>query len=214
MELEPFTNPATVPVSATIPVSGTVSGPVPVPAPAPIWRHAVIDVTAERDATVSSRFEAVYLEEQTPMLRLATLLCGSPTHAHDIVQDAFANLLVKWDRVDQPGAYLRRSVVNGSLGRRRRRDREHLTDRPPTGADAPALDRVELADALAALPDRQRAAIVLRFYFGLPDADIAAALRCRVGTVASLVHRGLGQLRNSLDNPDHSNPDHPSEEQP
>ncbi len=192
MELEPLTEPA--------------------PAPAPVWRHAVIDVSAGPDDRVNADFEVVYLAEQTPMLRLATLLCGSLTQAHDIVQDAFANLLVRWDRVDQPGAYLRRSVVNGSLGRRRRRDREHLTDRPPTAADTPALDRIELADALAALPARQRAAIVLRFYFGLPDAEIAAALRCRVGTVASLVHRGLAQLRTQLT--DQTSPQQPTPHQP
>jgi RNA polymerase sigma-70 factor (sigma-E family) len=188
----------------------TATTPPATAGPAPVWRHAVPPVDPSDTIGTFRTIEDVYAAEQTPMLRLATLLCGSTTQAHDVVQDAFANLLVKWDRVDQPGAYLRRSVVNGALGRRRRRGREHLTDRPPTSSDGPGHDRVELADALAALPRRQRAAIVLRFYFGVPDRDIADALECKVGTVASLVHRGLEQLRGQLTDLDEPAPRTPA----
>jgi RNA polymerase sigma factor (sigma-70 family) len=54
-------------------------------------------------------------------------------------------------------------------------------------------------DALGSLPYRQRAALVLQFYEGLPQAEIAKLLRCREGTVASLVHRGLAQLRRVIE---------------
>jgi RNA polymerase sigma factor (sigma-70 family) len=57
----------------------------------------------------------------------------------------------------------------------------------------------ELFDVLAALPERQRAAIVLRFWHDLSDEEIAAALRCRPGTVGSLLHRGLARLREVID---------------
>jgi len=57
----------------------------------------------------------------------------------------------------------------------------------------------ELGDALAALPTRQRAAVVLRYYADLPDADIARTLRCRPGTVRSLIHRALADLRKTIE---------------
>ena len=65
--------------------------------------------------------------------------------------------------------------------------------------DAAQLDADELFDALATLPYRQRAALVLQFYEGLPQSEIAQVLRCREGTVASLVHRGLAQLRRVIE---------------
>ena len=61
------------------------------------------------------------------------------------------------------------------------------------------LDADEMFDALSLLPYRQRAALVLQFYEGLPQAEIAMILRCREGTVASLVHRGLAQLRRVIE---------------
>ena len=69
----------------------------------------------------------------------------------------------------------------------------------PAGPPVVGLDADELADALAMLPARQRAAIVLRFYSDLSEAATAAALGCRPGTVGSLVHRGLAQLRRVLE---------------
>ena len=68
---------------------------------------------------------------------------------------------------------------------------------PPVGAEPSGVpaEADELFDALAALPSRQRAALVLRFYEDLSEADIAVALGCRPGTVKSLLHRGLAELR-------------------
>ena len=143
-------------------------------------------------------FDRVYADELGPMVALATLLCGSRAVAEDVVADAFARLLLRFDRVDRPGAYLRRSVVNGCTGWRRRAWREQ----PPVRQEAADLttdhERAELADALATLPPRQRAAVVLRHWAGLSEAEVAEALGCRPGTVGSLVHRGLAGLRIEL----------------
>jgi RNA polymerase sigma factor (sigma-70 family) len=123
------------------------------------------------------------------MVRLAFALTGSRATAEDVVQDAFVRVHAKWSGVQHPPPYLRRAVVNACRSSRRRHAREReralATVEPSVelGAD-------ELFDALERLPYRQRAAIALRFYEGLPDADVAEALDCRVGTVASLVHRG------------------------
>ena len=161
-------------------------------------------IPAATTSTGPLAFDDVYRIEVAPMLRLATLLTGSPSAAEDLVAESFAKLLVKWQSVDQPGAYVRRCVGNAGSGRRRRSWREAPT---PISTDAIELDddlsRVDmasaLAEALATLPARQRAAIVLRFYSGLSELEAAEALGCRPGTVGSLVHRGLAGLRIELE---------------
>jgi len=152
--------------------------------------------TSEPASTVT--FDEVFAAELGPMTALATLLCGSRAVAEDVVADAFARLLLRFDRVDRPGAYLRRSVVNGCTGWRRRSWREQPSDDRDRPDGATHLERAELANALATLPPRQRAAIVLRHWAGLSEAEAASALGCRPGTVSSLTHRGLAALRIEL----------------
>ncbi len=146
---------------------------------------------------VDGSFEALYAAEATSMSRLAYLMVGSPEQAQELVHDAFARLYERWDRVDRPGAYLRTSVVNGcrdSLRRRLLSDRQAPDRRPDVelGAD-------HLVDALATLPHRQRAAVVLRYYEDRSEADIADLLGIRPGTVKSLLHRGLANLREVIE---------------
>jgi len=141
-------------------------------------------------------FAEFYQQHFDSTVRLARMLTGTWDTATDVTQDAFCGLHRNWRRVDQPEPYLRRSVVNGAAGYHRRILRDRNRPQPVPGVSQ--LDAHELSDALASLPPRQRAALVLRFHLDLPDADIAAILRCRVGTVASLVHRGLATLRTQL----------------
>jgi RNA polymerase sigma-70 factor (sigma-E family) len=128
------------------------------------------------------------------MVRLAALLTGSQATAEEVVQDAFVKLIERWDRVEHPSAYLRASVVNGCTGFRRHREvvRRHAT--PPVLSVVDTEGYV-LREAIHRLPTRQRAVLVLRFYEDLPEAEIAALLSCRLGTVKSALHRGLAQLR-------------------
>lgn len=138
----------------------------------------------------------LYRERYVPMVRLAYLMVGSTTVAEDLVQDAFARMHRHWGRAEHPRAYLRMAVVNGCRSHLRRTAREQAYRRHPSVVgDGVAAEPDELFDALAALPSRQRAAIVLRFYEDLAEADIADALGCRPGTVKSLLHRGLAELR-------------------
>jgi RNA polymerase sigma-70 factor (sigma-E family) len=139
-------------------------------------------------------FIELYHECFGSMVRLAFALTGSRAGAEDLVQDVFVRVHAKWSGVQEPRAYLKRAVVNAcsSAQRRRARERRHMFTAVDSSVE---LGADELFDALARLPYRQRAAIVLRFYEGLPDAEVAEALGCRVGTVASLVHRGLAELR-------------------
>ncbi|MEO6121219.1 MAG: SigE family RNA polymerase sigma factor [Acidimicrobiales bacterium] len=138
----------------------------------------------------------LYRERYQPMVRLAYLLTGDRTAAEELVQDAFVSVHRSWPRVTSPPAYLRTSVVNACRSWGRRRTLEAV--RRPQPAEPAFLVADELWDALGRLPERQRAAIVLRFYEDLPDADIAAALGCRPGTVRTAIHRGLAALRTEV----------------
>jgi len=150
------------------------------------------NVRADGARTFATLFEA----ERVPMVRLAYLLVGDEGLAEEVVQDAFAEVYERWDRLDNPGGYLRTCVVNGCRRRQRRRatERRHLeaADRRAPAHDPEAR---ELLDALAALPAGWRAVVVLRFYAGLTQEEIAEALGMRLGTVKSSLHRGLAQLR-------------------
>jgi RNA polymerase sigma-70 factor (sigma-E family) len=150
----------------------------------------------ERALTPS--FVQLYEERYAPMVRLAVALTGSEPLAEDLVQDAFVRVHARWGRIETPAAYLRAAVVNAcrSAGRRVARERAAASRELAT---ADALNADELFDALAQLPYRQRAALVLQFYEGLSQAEIAEVLGCREGTVASLVHRGLVQLRRVIE---------------
>lgn len=151
---------------------------------------------AEATGTPAS-FDDLYRAEQPELVRLAVLLVGSHEVAVDLVQDCFVRLHPRWAKVADHRAYLRRSVVNACSSHHRGVRRWRQLDLRP--AEPAELGARELSDALAALPHRQRAALVLRFYGGLPDAAIADALGCRPGTVASLVHRGLAALREVIE---------------
>ena len=138
-------------------------------------------------------FESFCRERYQPMVRLAFLLTSSIETAEDLVQDVLARTQPKWNKIDEPAAYVRRAVVNAcnSHHRRRRRERQHPLPEP----EPSRMHADELFDVLAELPTRMRAAVVLRYYEDLPENDIAALLDCAPATVRSLIHRGLARLR-------------------
>lgn len=136
------------------------------------------------------------------LLRFGHVLTGSPQEAEDLVQEALAKSLRRWRRAsaDNPGAYVRKVMVNTHLTRWRRwHGRVRLGEVPEVAADDPGLARSHewdtLRRALARLPPRQRAVLVLRYLEDLPDPAIAAVLGCGTGTVRSQASRGLDALR-------------------
>ena len=142
------------------------------------------------------------------LLRTAFLLTGNGYAAEELVQDTLVRLYAKWDRVDAaevPLAYVRRSLTNAFLNDRRRASSRDIRvdvipDRIDERDETRHIDeRDELWPLLLALPARQRAALVLRYYSDLADDDIASALDCRVGTVRSLISRGLAAMRQAAD---------------
>jgi RNA polymerase sigma-70 factor (sigma-E family) len=145
----------------------------------------------------SESFVELYREHYLPMVRLAYLLVGSNSVAEEIVQDVFVRVRLAIDRADNPRAYLRGAVVNGCRNQRRRESVERRYQR--YGPLAGAAPQDELRDALAKLPDRQRAVLVLRYYEGMSEAEIAEVLDCRRGTVKSAAARGLAALRQVIE---------------
>ncbi len=133
------------------------------------------------------------------MVRLATLLVGSGAVAEEVVQEAFLGVSERWDRVERPGAYLRKSVVNGCAAvlRRRQLEDRHRPEPVEPVAELPTL-LVELRDALDRLSDRQRIVVVLRYFVDMTDRDIAQVLDVRPTTVRSLARRALAVLREEL----------------
>ncbi|MFI5592544.1 SigE family RNA polymerase sigma factor [Amycolatopsis sp. NPDC051758] len=141
------------------------------------------------------------------LVRLAVLLLGDRGLAEDVVQDAFVALFRRWPLDDPAGAggYLRVSVVNGARSAQRRaalRRRHHKAepdDGPP--ADAEALLGEEHREVLAAvrrLPRRQREVLVLRYWSGLSEAEIAETLGVSRGTVKTCASRALAKLEGEL----------------
>jgi RNA polymerase sigma-70 factor (sigma-E family) len=152
-----------------------------------------------RDAEFTAFVEAHW----SRYLRLARMLTGDPHHGEELLQDCLVRLYARWRRVSSgdPHPYLRRMLVNGNISRWRRRHREDLVERPPDRADPSAGGREfheELHRALRALPDRQRAVVVLRHYEDLPEREVAAVMGCTVGTVKSHHARAMHRLRELL----------------
>jgi RNA polymerase sigma-70 factor (sigma-E family) len=148
----------------------------------------------ERD---SEAFDAFVRGRLPSLLRLGRALTGSDQAGADLVQDALERTLVRWGRIesDDPEGYVRRVMVTRNISLWRRLRRERLTaEVPETAYDAPAGDP-ELWAALAALPPRQRAVIVLRYYEDLTEVQTADALEVSVGTVKSQASRAMAKLR-------------------
>ncbi|MBI2704949.1 MAG: sigma-70 family RNA polymerase sigma factor [Actinobacteria bacterium] len=142
---------------------------------------------------------ALFRSEYEPMLRVAFLLLGSQPAAEDVVQDAYAALFERWNRVERPGAYLRRCAVNRCYDQMRRRKTEHLRRVALAEPEAHDQQANELLDVLDGLPAKQRVVVILRYYDGLALEDIAVATRWPIGTVKSLHHRAMATLRTQVE---------------
>jgi RNA polymerase sigma-70 factor (sigma-E family) len=162
-------------------------------------------VSGER-SSFDQEFSEYFAARVHALRNTAHLLCGDWHRAEDITQLAMLRLYVAWPRLarrDALDAYARRVVVRTFLAenRRSRWRREQLTDTPPdtvTTTDADNAERLLLTRALSAVPPKQRAVLVLRYWNDLSVDEVAATLRCSVGTVKSQAARGLATLRQRL----------------
>ena len=157
---------------------------------------------ARRDPTAFAEFVAA---RSASLFRTAYLMVGEHALAQDLLQEALTKTYVAWPRlreVENAEAYTRRAITTTAISWRRRRSwhekpAEHVPERPAHPADDVAT-RAWLWQELQRLPSRQRAAIVLRYYEDLTEAQTAAAMGCAVGTVKSQVAHGLKRLREQL----------------
>ena len=146
-----------------------------------------------------------YVVGRSPaLLRTAYLLTGSRADAEDLLQTALAKTYLSWDRIRDREAvdgYVRRIMVNTqtSWWRRRKVDEDPTDELPEPGGGRDAHADLDLHDALwtalSALPKRQRAMVVLRYYEDLSEAETAHVMGVSVGTVKSTTSRALTKLR-------------------
>ena len=161
--------------------------------------------------TRRAEFEQFVAQSSNGLLRTAYLVVGDLPEAEDLVQDCLLVVARRWPRVcsmEQPRAYARRVLLNLALdgSKQRSRHRHELGGDPPTDGpdetstnELSAIDsRSELIQALSALPPRQRAVLVLRYFEDLSEAQVAATLGWSVGTVKSSASRGLARLQQAL----------------
>ena len=155
---------------------------------------------ATQDADEFAEFVA---SRQRQLQRAAWLLTGDWTAAEDLVQTALAKTWRHWRKVqaaDDPDAYVHRVLVNSfASGWRRRWRGEQPTETIPDSLIADVADevstRLSVQAALARLPRRQRAVLVLRYFQDMSEAQVAEAMGCAVGTVKSTSDKAITRLR-------------------
>ena len=147
--------------------------------------------------------------EHRNLVGLLTLATADAYVGEELAQEALARLCSHWPRVrrmDNPRAWLRRVALNLAASRYRRRRAERRANRRhgPVPDELPADSAVEVAvrQAVAALPQRQRSVIGLRFFLGLSVAETADVMGCAPGTVKSLTNKAVGRLRAELLEPE------------
>jgi RNA polymerase sigma-70 factor (sigma-E family) len=157
-----------------------------------------------RDAAFAEYFAA----RSAAMRATAFLLCGDWHRAEDLVQVAFSKLYLHWNQVNRHDAldpYVRQVLLRTFIdeGRRAwwRQERPQDATIDVAAPQVPSDDRVMLMRALAEVPPRQRAVLVLRYWEDMSIDETAAALRCSAGTVKSQAARGLDQLRALIADP-------------
>jgi len=179
-----------------------------------IWGHRVfkgvgpiVSADVARDTPTESRLAELYTRHAPAAQRLAFLLTGDRAHAEDLVQEAFVRVVGRFGHLRVPDAfegYLRRTIVNlhTSQLRRRRVERAWLERERggvrPTATLPDVGAREELWRAVLALPPRQRAAIVLRFYEDLSEHQTADVLGCSPAAAKALVARAMDTLRDQV----------------
>jgi len=176
------------------------------PAAAPVYTGR----TDEGDGMASEaerQYGDFVVARAAPLVRFAFLLCGDWHRAEDTVQSALVKLYLAWPRLDRRDAvepYVRRIILrvladNGRLARfRKERLSAQLPERAATDGSNAVDERMVLLSALAALPPRQRAVVVLRFWEDQSIEQCADVLGCSTGTVKSQSARGLQTLRKLL----------------
>ena len=200
-----------------------MAGVPPAGVPPAGWAGAVTDsrIPPPGASLDAGAIAALFRDHHAELVRLALLMVGDLPSAEDVVQDVYASLhrrsraQERAQTVEAPLPYVRAAVLNGCRSVLRRRGIAHrvglahrasLTDETTMRASAESEvilseDRRQVLGALARLPRRRREVLVLRYYLGLSEAEIAAVLDISVGTVKSTAARALAALARDLGEP-------------
>lgn len=144
-------------------------------------------------------FEEFYKQQYVATVRLAGFLSGDRTMSEDLAQEAFVGVQASFGRLDNPAGYLRTALVNLCRNQRRASTRESVRLTRHGVSPTTVSDRARELDAtLHRLPYEERAVVVLRYWFGLSEAEIAEHLGCRPGTVKSRNARALKKIRKEV----------------
>jgi RNA polymerase sigma-70 factor, ECF subfamily len=147
----------------------------------------------------AAEFDDFYGATARRVVRHAYALTGNVADAQDVAQEAFARAWQRWDNVracDSPEAWVRRVATNLAIGRYRRDRTARAAAHQLVVKDIPEIspDTVALVAALRQLPERQRVVLVLHYLADLPVGQIAAELRCPIGSVKAWLSRGRDAL--------------------
>ncbi|MGC5583904.1 SigE family RNA polymerase sigma factor [Ornithinimicrobium sp. W1679] len=152
--------------------------------------------------TTDPAYSEFVLARQGRLRRAAYLMCGDVAQAEDLLQEALVALAEKWETVEHPDAFVRRVIYRQRVSWWRRSRHELVVDRlPEAGVDDGAERRArdaEVHDVLRTLPPRQRAALVLRYFEDLTEAQTAEVMGVATGTVKSLSHQAVARMRAEL----------------
>jgi RNA polymerase sigma-70 factor (sigma-E family) len=193
-------------------------GHTSVPEPASGWSDAMGNSRlapsgADGNVVAVSTVATLFREHHGELVRLALLMVGDLATAEDVVQDVYMSVHQRWSKAaaaQSPLPYVRAAVLNGCRSVLRRRGiarrvgilhRASQLDEALASAESEAIvseDRREVLAALARLPGRRREVLVLRYYLGLSEAEIAAVLGISPGTVKSTAARALATLARDL----------------
>jgi RNA polymerase sigma-70 factor (sigma-E family) len=160
-------------------------------------------VRSSRETTAFTDFMSA---RSASLFRTAYLIVGDHQLAQDLLQEALIKTYIAWPRLRDPSkaeGYTRKTIVTTAISWRRRRSfherpTDLLPDTPVPDSGEAVTTHASLVDQLRALPPRQRAAIVLRYFEDLSEAQTADVMGCSIGTVKSQVSTGLGRLRDRL----------------
>lgn len=155
-----------------------------------------VESSSDRDVR-SDAFSAFYAGAHRSAVQLAWLLTHDRATCEDVVHDAFVSLYPRFGSVQNPTGYVRASIVNGVRQRNRQagRERARVELVAVTDAESTTGPTGGLLDAVGSLPLRSRTAIVLRYWEGLSDVEIAEVMHLRPGSVRSILSRAITQLR-------------------
>lgn len=164
---------------------------------------------------------AFCVAEHPRLVGTLSLYCGDRWLAEELAQETLARVCRDWARVGvmhAPGAWAHRVAINLANSWFRRRAAERRAHRrgrvDDVHRDADGADTAAVRAAVAGLPRRQRAAVVLRYYADLPAAEVAVLMGCAEGTVRALTHQGLAGMRLRLDDPLDDPPEDPGDRRP